>query len=389
MTFTPITNLPDAPQRGQPVGTFNTKANAWVAAIDDWTDEVNDIASFVETKADETENNAISALNSAASALVSSQSAISSANYKGLWSNLTGALNIPASVSHNNSLWLLLEYTADVTAEQPSVSSKWQLVHSGVNTAYTSFRNGSSELGYMGYTDETGIYRIINKLNAAMKIGTNNTEALNINQNGTITSSTAVGVSDSSISNIGSLKGIFEAKIVDGILNLTGAGVGNASAPFVSFKDSNNTVLGYAGYLSTNNSNLSIRNQANAPVEFYTNGINRVVITASGNLVSTNFSQLGGSSAPSIKMKKFTGTTNAAEGGFLQITHGLTSSKILDISVRVFYYTNGSMAPEFTGISGYQYHSDHDGSCIYVTNHTTNSENILSKPCVITVTYEE
>ena len=35
-------------------------------------------------------------------------SAVASANFKGAWSSLTGALNIPASVTHNGYLWILL-----------------------------------------------------------------------------------------------------------------------------------------------------------------------------------------------------------------------------------------------------------------------------------------
>lgn len=62
------------------------------------------------------------------SAGASAASAASSANFKGYWSSLTGALAIPASVSHNGSLWLLLSNVADVTAHAPGVSSSWQLL---------------------------------------------------------------------------------------------------------------------------------------------------------------------------------------------------------------------------------------------------------------------
>ncbi|HEV2612546.1 MAG TPA: hypothetical protein VGU61_19950 [Noviherbaspirillum sp.] len=52
-------------------------------------------------------------------------SIVAAANYKGLWSTLTGALAIPASTFHNGQFWQLLENVADVTAEVPGVSSKW------------------------------------------------------------------------------------------------------------------------------------------------------------------------------------------------------------------------------------------------------------------------
>jgi len=53
---------------------------------------------------------------------------ISMSEFKGYWSSLTGALAIPASVSHLGQFWALLESVADVTLEVPSVSSKWQKI---------------------------------------------------------------------------------------------------------------------------------------------------------------------------------------------------------------------------------------------------------------------
>lgn len=52
--------------------------------------------------------------------------ALASANYKGLWSSLSGPLAIPASVMHDGVLYMLLESVADVTAEEPGVSAKWR-----------------------------------------------------------------------------------------------------------------------------------------------------------------------------------------------------------------------------------------------------------------------
>ncbi|NOQ31783.1 MAG: hypothetical protein GQ570_11735 [Helicobacteraceae bacterium] len=52
--------------------------------------------------------------------------ATSSANNKGNWSALTGALNIPASVNYNDSVWVLNVNLADVTASEPSgANSDW------------------------------------------------------------------------------------------------------------------------------------------------------------------------------------------------------------------------------------------------------------------------
>lgn len=49
-------------------------------------------------------------------------------NNKGAWSGLTGPLNVPASVVHANAFWVLKENVANVAAEEPGVSTKWQKV---------------------------------------------------------------------------------------------------------------------------------------------------------------------------------------------------------------------------------------------------------------------
>jgi len=49
----------------------------------------------------------------------------SAANFKGQWSTLTGALNVPASVFHNDQYWQLLNDLADVTLSEPGVSADW------------------------------------------------------------------------------------------------------------------------------------------------------------------------------------------------------------------------------------------------------------------------
>lgn len=60
-----------------------------------------------------------------------SASVTATANFKGNWSALTGPLNVPASVFHSGSYWMLLSNLADVTAATPGVSGSWQLLPSG------------------------------------------------------------------------------------------------------------------------------------------------------------------------------------------------------------------------------------------------------------------
>jgi hypothetical protein len=67
-----ITSLPSAPQPTDSTSEFNTKAFAWVAALDDWTDEVNALGVQVDADASSASDSADEA---AASALVAAGAA--------------------------------------------------------------------------------------------------------------------------------------------------------------------------------------------------------------------------------------------------------------------------------------------------------------------------
>ena len=94
-----------------------------------------------------------------------------------------------------------------------------------------------------------------------------------------------------------------------------------------------------------------------------------------------------GSDAPSMKVKKLTGTTSATDGGSVAIAHGLTSSKILSVSVLVSI-TNGFIPPNYLSPGLHFYWHEVLGSII-VTNEPGGSAQILSKPFSILITYEE
>jgi hypothetical protein len=119
MTISTITPLPTAPSRDDAPATFISRANAFLAALVTMGTELNTSIGQMNTDIAGVNQDAQDAADSAASA-------IASANFKGAWSSLTGALNIPASVSHSGSIWILLNNLADVTASEPGVSADWQ-----------------------------------------------------------------------------------------------------------------------------------------------------------------------------------------------------------------------------------------------------------------------
>lgn len=126
MTAPVVTDLPDAPQRADQPSTFIDKSDSWVADLQTWTDEVNALGTFVNDTAVDVDADATAAASSATSSENSATISASNANFKGNYSALTGALNVPASVFHVNKFWQLLVDLADVTASTPSTAnSDW------------------------------------------------------------------------------------------------------------------------------------------------------------------------------------------------------------------------------------------------------------------------
>ena len=105
--MTAITPLPPAPLVSDDTPTFNSKAFLWAAALNQLVTEINAEIPTIDL------------------AVPASEIALAAANYKGAWSALTGALAIPASVSHLGSIWLLGESVANVASEVPGTSAKW------------------------------------------------------------------------------------------------------------------------------------------------------------------------------------------------------------------------------------------------------------------------
>ena len=96
-----------------------------------------------------------------------------------------------------------------------------------------------------------------------------------------------------------------------------------------------------------------------------------------------------GDSGPSIKTKKLTGTTSNVQGGYSDISHGLTTAKIISVNVLVDSTTSLRVPPEYTANAGYQYSVHMESTIVRVTNSAANSVNILSAAITVLVVYEE
>lgn len=123
--ITPLTPLPLPPTRKDPVN-FAARADAFLAALPDFQIELNTLASELDSIGSNVAQAEINAAQSASDAQDAATAAGSFANYKGLWSSLTGALNKPASVKHSGKYWNLLNDLLDVTTSEPGVSADWE-----------------------------------------------------------------------------------------------------------------------------------------------------------------------------------------------------------------------------------------------------------------------
>lgn len=127
----PITALPTPPSRQDPAN-FSSRADLFLGALPTFATEANALQAAVNNsevnataQASAANASATAAANSANAAASSATTLLASANYKGAWSTLSGALNKPASVTHSGKYWLLNTNVADVTTKTPGVASEW------------------------------------------------------------------------------------------------------------------------------------------------------------------------------------------------------------------------------------------------------------------------
>ena len=130
--LTKITELPAAPKRTDAPADFVQKADAHVASLPQFVAELNTVSGEIETTVEsistiknETSGLVDDARQSADEAALSAEASAANANFKGEWSQLTGALTVPSTVYYANQFWHLINNVNDVTTEQPGSSSAW------------------------------------------------------------------------------------------------------------------------------------------------------------------------------------------------------------------------------------------------------------------------
>lgn len=120
-----VPGLPAPPLPTDPPAVFDDKAAAFVSAQVGQVPPYNGAAAATYHNALVGIDRANAAAASAAEAAATAAAVSSAANFKGLWDNLSGPLNMPATVKHNGRFWLLTRSVALVEAEEPGVSDAW------------------------------------------------------------------------------------------------------------------------------------------------------------------------------------------------------------------------------------------------------------------------
>lgn len=133
MPINTITLLPTpVPSRADPLN-FADRADAFLGALPTFGTELNSFATSANALALEVENNKVEGQTILDETITVQEtvqdlydSSIAIANFKGLWSTLTGALARPATVYHNSAYWILLVDLANVASSTPSTgNSNW------------------------------------------------------------------------------------------------------------------------------------------------------------------------------------------------------------------------------------------------------------------------
>lgn len=130
MTISQITQLPVAPQRTDAPADFSVKADAHVASLNQFVTETNASINGINLAVTQISADTILSSANAASSSASAATSAANANFKGRWSDATGAATVPSSYSNNGKTWQLLQNIADITVDEPiSGASNWQVIN--------------------------------------------------------------------------------------------------------------------------------------------------------------------------------------------------------------------------------------------------------------------
>ena len=127
-----IRDLGTVPNNNMDEATFNVTAENFTTQMAPWGGDLKSVADSAKTNAEysnQRANDSNTSAEAAAARLIDVQTAangaFAAANYKGEWSTLSGALNVPATVTHQGRLWYLKLNLANVASQAPALGSTY------------------------------------------------------------------------------------------------------------------------------------------------------------------------------------------------------------------------------------------------------------------------
>lgn len=127
-----IRDLGTVPNNNMDESTFNSASESFTSNIPPWGGDLKAVADSAKTnaehshaKAGESAASAQTAADRLADVNSAASGAFAAANYKGEWSGLAGALNLPATVTHQGRLWYLKSNLANVATQPPALGSAY------------------------------------------------------------------------------------------------------------------------------------------------------------------------------------------------------------------------------------------------------------------------
>lgn len=125
-----ITPLPTpVPQRSDPAN-FAVRADLFLGALPEFQQQMDYLADWTSEQAGNASNSANfadqraqAAQNSAEESVTYSEASASWANGKGRWEDLSGPIEMPASVYHKGRYWHLMNNLSNVASSEPSDSN--------------------------------------------------------------------------------------------------------------------------------------------------------------------------------------------------------------------------------------------------------------------------
>ena len=130
-----IDALPPAPLPSDSPAEFDAKAFALLTAQQSMVGQMNGSAAATKTNAEIASGSSETAVAAAADAASVQSVVLATANFAGVWADMSGPLNRPACVKHNGRFWMLLNDLPNVAASQPGVSADWTSLDAGRVTA--------------------------------------------------------------------------------------------------------------------------------------------------------------------------------------------------------------------------------------------------------------